>query len=151
MALTKKITKAVKDAQKQAEAAVKDVRGQLVQIEGRHARPHVDPTPFFAVVGAANIAIDTVRAAGDELEVARQGGQGRRPAQGCQEGGEPVAEGPPEALDDLQTRTADSRRSRRVCGPVRQGGPGPPCPRAQPGSRPREQRQGPVRRRRSPR
>jgi hypothetical protein len=35
MALSDKITKAVKDAQKQAEAAAADVRGQLDQIEGK--------------------------------------------------------------------------------------------------------------------
>ena len=52
MALSNKITKAVKDAQKQAEAAAADVRGQLDEIEGRLPEISVDATPFYAVVGA---------------------------------------------------------------------------------------------------
>ena len=63
----KKISKAVKDAQKQAEAAVADMRSQF---DDRLPDLTVDPTPFFAVVGAATIAVDTVRHARDELQVA---------------------------------------------------------------------------------
>ena len=70
MALSHKITKAVKDAQKQAEAAAADVRGQLDQLEGKLPEVSVDPTPFYAVVGAANISLDTVKTAGEQLEVA---------------------------------------------------------------------------------
>ena len=42
----KKISKAVKDAQKQAEAAVADMRSQF---DDRLPDLTVDPTPFFAV------------------------------------------------------------------------------------------------------
>jgi hypothetical protein len=69
MALSKKLVKAVKDAQKQVEATVAEVRGA---VDGRLPDLNVDPTPFYAVVGAANIAVDTIRNAGEQLEAARK-------------------------------------------------------------------------------
>ncbi|MEO5744095.1 MAG: hypothetical protein ABIQ53_05825, partial [Terracoccus sp.] len=68
MALNQKISQAIKDAQKQAEATVADVRDQL---DGKLPEVNVDPTPFYAIVGAANIAVDTLRHAGEQLEAAR--------------------------------------------------------------------------------
>lgn len=68
MALSDKITKAVKDAQKQAETAVTEVRGT---IDKRIVDASVDPTPFYAIVGAADIAMGTVRTASEQLEASR--------------------------------------------------------------------------------
>ena len=134
----KKISKAVKDAQKQAEAAVADMRSQ---IDDRLPDLNVDPTPFFAVVGAATIAVDTVRHARDELQVAAKEARTADVRKGAKKEAKQLQKDLQKRLDELQA----------VRGPLHQGGPGAPCPGAQPGSRPREQRQGPVRRRRSAR
>jgi hypothetical protein len=69
MALSKKLVKAVKDAQKQVEATVAEVRGA---VDGKLPDLNVDPTPFYAVVGAADLAVDTIRNAGEQLEAARK-------------------------------------------------------------------------------
>ena len=105
MALSKKITKAVKDAQKQAEAAVADVRGQLVQVEGRMPEVQVDPTPFYAVVGAANIAIDTVRTAGEQLEVARKQAKSVDLRKGAEKEADQMQKDLQKRIIDLQGRT----------------------------------------------
>jgi hypothetical protein len=110
MALTKKITQAVKDAQKQAEAAVADVRGQLVQVEGRMPDVQVDPTPFYAVVGAANIAIDTVRTAGEQLEVARRQAKGVDLRKGAKKEANQLQKDLQKRIVDLQNRTADLQK-----------------------------------------
>ena len=106
MALSKKITKAVKDAQKQAEAAVADVRGQLVQVEDRMPDVQVDPTPFYAVVGAANIAIDTVRTAGEQLEVARTQAKGVDLRKGAQKEADQLQKDLQKRIKELQKGTA---------------------------------------------
>ncbi len=107
MALSTKISKAVKDAQKQAEATVAEVRGT---IEGRLPDVTVDPTPFYAVVGAANIAVDTVRTASEQLDLARDEVKAidlrkdaKKEAKGLQKDLE-------KRLADLQSRTADLQR-----------------------------------------
>ena len=110
MALTKKITQAVKDAQKQAEAAVADVRGQLVQVEGRMPDVQVDPTPFYAVVGAANIAIDTVRTAGEQLEVARRQAKGADLRKGAKKEANQLQKDLQKRIADLQNRTTDLQK-----------------------------------------
>ena len=110
MALSKKITQAVKDAQKQAEAAVADVRGQLVQVEGRMPDVQVDPTPFYAVVGAANIAIDTVRTAGEQLEVARRQAKGVDLRKGAKKEANQLQKDLQKRIVDLQNRTAELQK-----------------------------------------
>src|SRR6478735_727441 len=110
MALSKKITKAVKDAQKQAEAAVADVRGQLVQVEGRMPEVQVDPTPFYAVVGAANIAIDTVRTAGEQLEVARKQAKGVDLRKGAKKEADQMQKDLQKRIVDLQGRTTELQK-----------------------------------------
>ena len=110
MALSKKITKAVKDAQKQAEAAVADVRGQLVQVEGRMPEVQVDPTPFYAVVGAANIAIDTVRTAGEQLEVARKQAKGVDLRKGAKKEADQMQKDLQKRIIDLQGRTTELQK-----------------------------------------
>ncbi|HSU73400.1 MAG TPA: hypothetical protein VLI66_00570 [Terrabacter sp.] len=110
MALSKKITQAVKDAQKQAEAAVADVRGQLGQIDGRMPEVQVDPTPFYAVVGAANIAIDTVRTAGEQLEVARKQAKGVDLRKGAQKEAKELQKDLQKRIVDLQSRTAELQK-----------------------------------------
>ncbi len=110
MALTKKITKAVKDAQKQAEAAVADVRGQLVQVEGRMPDVQVDPTPFYAVVGAANIAIDTVRTAGEQLEVARRQAKGADLRKGAKKEANQLQKDLQKRIAELQDRTTELQK-----------------------------------------
>jgi hypothetical protein len=110
MALTKKITKAVKDAQKQAEAAVADVRGQLVQVEDRMPEVQVDPTPFYAVVGAANIAIDTVRTAGEQLEVARRQAKGADLRKGAKKEANLLQKDLQKRIAELQDRTAELQK-----------------------------------------
>lgn len=104
MALSTKISKAIKDAQKQAEAAVADVRGQL---DVKLPEVTVDPTPFYAIVGAADIALDTVRTAAEQLETARDtakrtdlGKQARKEAQDLQKDLQ-------QRIAELQSRTAD--------------------------------------------
>lgn len=69
MALSKKIAKAVKDTQKQAEATAADVREAF---DARIADLNVDPTPLYAIVGAADLALDTVRHAGDQIDASRR-------------------------------------------------------------------------------
>ena len=110
MALSKKITKAVKDAQKQAEAAVADVRGQLVQVEGRMPDVQVDATPFYAVVGAANIAIDTVRTAGEQLEVARKQAKGLDLRKGAKKEADQMQKDLQKRIVDLQGRTTELQK-----------------------------------------
>lgn len=110
MALSKKLTQAVKDAQKQAEAAVADVRGQLGQIDGRMPEVQLDPTPFFAVVGAANIAIDTVRTAGEQLEVARKQAKNVDLRKGAQKEAKELQKDLQKRIADLQGRTAELQK-----------------------------------------
>src|SRR5829696_7871653 len=110
MALSTKITQAVKVAQKQAEAAVADVRGQLVQVEDRIPEVQVDPTPFYAVVGAANIAIDTVRTAGEQLEVARQQAKGADLRTSAKKEADQLQKDLQKRIADLQGRTAELQK-----------------------------------------
>src|SRR6478736_3883126 len=110
MALSKKITKAVKDAQKQAEAAVADVRGQLVQVEDRMPEVQVDPTPFYDVVGAANIAIDTVRTAGEQLEVARRQAKGADLRKGAKKEANQLQKDLQKRIAELQDRTTELQK-----------------------------------------
>jgi hypothetical protein len=106
MALSDKITKAVKDAQKQAEAAAVDVRGQLDEIEGRLPEVSVDPTPFYAVVGAANIALDTVRAAGVQLDLTRKQAKGLDLRKGAKKEAAELQKDLEKRIVDLQKSTA---------------------------------------------
>jgi hypothetical protein len=100
MALSKKLVKAVKDAQKQVEATVAEVRGA---VDGRLTDLNVDPTPFYAVVGAANIAVDTIRNAGEQLEAARK----QTKAADLRKGARKEAA---ELQKDLQKRVADLQK-----------------------------------------
>jgi hypothetical protein len=110
MALNKKITQAVKDAQKQAEAVVADVRGQLGHLDGKLPEVTVDPTPFYAVVGAANIAIDTVRAAGEQLEAARQQAKGVDVRKGAKKEADQLQKDLQKRIVDLQARTLELQK-----------------------------------------
>ncbi|NUS40624.1 MAG: hypothetical protein HOP97_03240, partial [Terrabacter sp.] len=110
MALSNKITKAVKDAQKQAEAAVADVRGQLGQIDGKLPEVTVDPTPFYAVVGAANIAIDTVRSASEQLDAARKQAKRVDLRKGAQKEADQLQKDLQKRIADLQSRTAELQK-----------------------------------------
>ena len=110
MALSKKITKAVKDAQKQAEAAVADVRGQLGQIDGKLPDVAVDPTPFYAVVGAANIALDTVLAAGEQLEAARKQAKAVDLRKGAKKEADHLQKDLQKRIVDLQGRTFELQK-----------------------------------------
>ena len=110
MALNKKITQAVKDAQKQAEAVVADVRGQLGHLDGKLPEVTVDPTPFYAVVGAANIAIDTVRAAGEQLEAARRQAKGVDVRKGAKKETDQLQKDLQKRIVDLQARTLELQK-----------------------------------------
>ncbi|MFC7595351.1 hypothetical protein ACFQU3_08560 [Terrabacter sp. GCM10028922] len=110
MALNKKITQAVKDAQKQAEAVVADVRDQLGHLDGKLPEVTVDPTPFYAVVGAANIAIDTVRAAGEQLEAARRQAKGVDVRGGAKKEADQLQKELQKRIVDLQGRTLELQK-----------------------------------------
>jgi hypothetical protein len=111
MALSKKITEAVKDAQKQAEATVADVRAQFDrQFDGKLPEVHVDPTPFYAVVGAAEVALDTVKAAGEQLEVARKQAQGLDLRAGAKKEADVLQKDLMQRIADLQGRTAELQK-----------------------------------------
>lgn len=100
MALTKKITKAVQDAQKQATEAVADMREQL---DVALPEMHVDLTPFYAVVGAASMAVDTVTAAGEQLEVAAKQAS-------TKDLGKEVRKGAKKEVADLQKRITELQK-----------------------------------------
>ena len=106
MALSDKITKAVKDAQKQAETTAADMRGQLDEIEGRLPDVTVDPTPFYAVVGAADIALETVRAAREQLDQARKQAQAIDVREGAKQEANQLQKDVQKRIDDLQKSTA---------------------------------------------
>ncbi len=111
MALSKKITEAVKDAQKQAEATVADVRAQFDrQFDGKLPEVHVDPTPFYAVVGAAEVALDTVKAAGEQLEAARKQAQGLDLRAGAKKETDVLQKDLMQRIADLQGRTAELQK-----------------------------------------
>ena len=110
MALSKKISKAVKDAQTQAEAAVADVRGQLGQIDGKLPEVAVDPTPFYAVVGAANIAIDTVRSASEQLDAARKQAKAVDLRKGAKKEADQLQKELQKRIVDLQGRTIELQK-----------------------------------------
>ncbi|GAB3871807.1 hypothetical protein [Terrabacter terrigena] len=110
MALSQKITKAVKDAQKQAEAAVADVRGQLGHLDGKLPEVSVDPTPFYAVVGAADIAIDTVRSASEQLEAARKQAKGVDLREGAMKEADQLQKELQKRIVDLQGRTVELQK-----------------------------------------
>ncbi len=105
MALSDKITKAVKDAQKQAEAAAADVRGQLDEIEDKLPDVSVDATPFYAVVGAANIALDTVKTAGEQLDIARKQAKSIDLRKGAQKEANQIQKDLQKRIKDLQRGT----------------------------------------------
>ena len=105
MALSDKITKAVKDAQKQAEAAAADVRGQLDGIEGKLPDVSVDATPFYAVVGAANIALDTVKTASEQLDLARRQAKNLDLRKGAQKEANQIQKDLQKRIKDLQKGT----------------------------------------------
>jgi hypothetical protein len=111
MALNKKITEAVKDAQKQAEATMADVRAQFDrQFDGKLPEVHVDPTPFYAVVGAAEVALDTVRAAGEQLEAARKQAQGLDLRAGAKKEADVLQKDLMKRIADLQGRTNELQK-----------------------------------------
>jgi hypothetical protein len=110
MALNDKITKAAKDAQKQAEAAAADVRGQLDEIEHRLPEVTVDPTPFYAVVGAANIALDTVKNAGEQLDLARKQARSIDLRKGAKKEANQLQKDLQKRLDELQKSTAQLQK-----------------------------------------
>ena len=111
MALSKKITEAVKDAQKQAEATVADVRAQFDrQFDGKLPEVHVDPTPFYAVVGAAEVALDTVKTAGEQLEAARKQAQGIDLRAGAKKEADVLQKDLMKRIADLQGRTAELQK-----------------------------------------
>jgi hypothetical protein len=97
MALGKKLVSVVKQAQKQAEATVAEVRGVL---DARLSDAGVDPVPFYAVIGAANRAVDTIKHAGEQLEAVRK----QASAADLREGARNEAA---ELQRDLQKRIAD--------------------------------------------
>lgn len=103
MALSKKISKAVKDAQRQANTAVADVRDTL---DRRLPEVEIDPTPFYAVVGAANMAVDTVRAAGEQLDAARRQAAHLE----LRKGAKKEAKDLQKLVGDLQHKTAELQR-----------------------------------------
>jgi len=111
MALSKKITQAVKDAQKQAESTVADVRAQIDrQFDGKLPEVHVDPTPFYAVVGAAEVAFDTVKAAGEQLEAARKQAQAMDLREGAKQEADVLQKDLMKRIADLQGRTAELQK-----------------------------------------
>ena len=111
MALSKKITQAVKDAQKQAESTAADVRAQFdKQLDGKLPEVHIDPTPFYAVVGAAEVALDTVKAAGEQLEAARKQAQGVDLRQGAKKEADVLQKDLMKRIADLQGRTAELQK-----------------------------------------
>ena len=125
MALSqKKLTKAVKDAQKQAEAAVADMRSQSTT---GSTDVTVDPTPFYAVVGAA-----TSRSTRSGPPATSSRSLPSRP-------GPPTCARAPrrrrqELQKDLQKRIKELQNGPRssedrhdVRGPVPHGGPGAPA------------------------
>lgn len=104
MALSKKLVKAVKDAQKQAEATLAEVRGA---VDGRLSDVNVDPTPFYAVVGAANIAVDTIRSAAEQLEAARKQTKSGDLRKGARKEAAELQKDLQKRVADLQSRTAE--------------------------------------------
>ena len=84
----------------------------------------VDPTPFYAVVGAANIAIDTVRTAGEQLEVARKQAKGVDLRKGAKKEADQLQKDLQKRIVDLQKphrRAAEARDD--VCRALRHAGP----------------------------
>jgi hypothetical protein len=104
MALTKKITKAVQDAQKQATDAVADMREQL---DVALPEVHVDLTPFYAVVGAASMAVDTVTAAGEQLEEAAKQATSKDLRKEVRKGAKKEMADLQKRITELQQRTAE--------------------------------------------
>ena len=107
MALSKKLIKAVKQAQKQAEATVAEVRGAL---DARLSDVTVDPTPFYAVVGAADRAVDTIRHAGEQLEAARKQTNSADLREGARKEAVELQAELQKRITDLQTRTTEMQK-----------------------------------------
>jgi hypothetical protein len=106
MALSKKLVKAVKEAQKQAEATAAEIRGAL---DGTlpDLNVNVDPTPFYAVVGAANMAVETIRNAGEQLDAARRQTKGADLRKGARKEAAELQKDLQKRVADLQTRTTE--------------------------------------------
>jgi hypothetical protein len=107
MALTNKITKAIQDAQKQATEAAADMREQL---DMALPEMHVDLTPFYAVVGAASLAVDTVTHAGEQLEVAARQASSTGLRKEVRKGAKKEMADLQKRVADLQERTAELQR-----------------------------------------
>jgi hypothetical protein len=107
MALTKKLTKAVKDAQKQAETTVAEVRDTL---DKRIVDAPVDPTPFYAIVGAADIAMGTVRTASEQLEASRAQARKVDLRKGAKKEAQELQKDLQKRITELQNRTADLQK-----------------------------------------
>lgn len=107
MALSKKLVKAVKQAQKQAEATVVEVREAL---DARLSDVNVDPTPFYAVIGAANRAVDTIKHAGEQLEVAAKQASTADLRKGAKKEAAELQKELQKRIADLQTRTTEMQK-----------------------------------------
>jgi Mg-chelatase subunit ChlI len=106
MALSKKLVKAVKEAQKQAEATVAEVR-EAIDGTLPDLNVNVDPTPFYAVVGAANIAVDTIRNAAEQLEAARKQTKTADLRKGARKEAAELQKDLQKRVTDLQKRTTE--------------------------------------------
>lgn len=107
MALSKKLVKAVKKAQKQAEATMAEVREA---IDARLPEVNVDPTPFYAVVGAADRVVDTIKHAAEQLEATRQQAKVADLREGAKKEAADLQKELQERILDLQNRTAELQR-----------------------------------------
>jgi hypothetical protein len=107
MGLSKKLVKAVKQAQKQAEATVAEVRGVL---DSRLSDVNVDPAPFYAVIGAANRAVDTIKHAGEQLEAARKQANSADLRDGARKEAADLQKELQKRIADLQVRAAEMQK-----------------------------------------
>ncbi|MGN6753014.1 MAG: hypothetical protein ACTHJJ_10735 [Intrasporangium sp.] len=107
MALGKKLVSAVKQAQKQAEATVAEVRGVL---DARLSDANVDPVPFYAVIGAANRAVDTIKHAGEQLEAVRKQANAADLREGARNEAAELQRELQKRIADLQIRAAEMQK-----------------------------------------
>lgn len=107
MALSKKLVKAVKDAQKQAEATVAEVRAAL---DARMNDVKLDLTPFYAVVGAADLTVDTIKHAAEQLEAARTQAGVADLREGAKKEAAELQQDLQKRIADLQARTTEMQK-----------------------------------------
>lgn len=107
MGLSKKLVKAVKQAQKHAEATVAEVKGVL---DSRLSDVNVDPVPFYAVIGAANRAVDTIKHAGEQLEAARKQANSADLREGARKEAAELQKELQKRIADLQVRAAEMQK-----------------------------------------